>query len=80
MVLSVEVPKVLWREEFETLPELGPERAVAKIEGWYRAGMAQHATIAIQEAAQRRETTSLSESLPNVTARELALRCWRAVL
>lgn len=31
VVLSTHVPKVLWREEFETLPDLGPEHAVLKI-------------------------------------------------
>jgi glucokinase len=31
VVLSTAVPEVLWREEFETLPALGPQHALAKI-------------------------------------------------
>lgn len=31
VVLSTAVPNVLWREEFETLPDLGPEHAILKI-------------------------------------------------
>lgn len=46
VVLSVNPPDVLWREEFETLPSLGPDHAVEKIIALLHRALAETGTQA----------------------------------
>ncbi|MGI4757816.1 MAG: ROK family protein [Janthinobacterium lividum] len=44
VVLSANMPDVLWREEFETLPSMGPDHAVEKIIALLRRALAETGT------------------------------------
>lgn len=50
VVLSELPPETVWRAEFETRPELGPERTISKILSLVHSGLAQHGRGAVLQA------------------------------